>query len=103
LHSPDTQYAFVPDSDRTQADELMPDDQSSNGPNIPIGYFVAGSEMVSFTVVGLLIDYALGTLPGFTIGLTLLGVVAAFWHLVQMSKALAAKRPKQPPSEGPAS
>ena len=28
-----------------------------------------GGRVASFTVVGLLIDYALGTLPGFTVGL----------------------------------
>ena len=78
----------------------MPGDQPSNGPSIAIGYFVAGSEMVSFTVVGLLLDYALGTLPAFTIGLTLLGVVAAFWHLVQMSKSLTVKKEQPPPSQG---
>lgn len=57
--------------------------------------------MVSFTVIGLLIDYALGTLPGFTIGMTLLGVVAAFWMLVKMSKSLSSGRSKTPPSGGP--
>jgi F0F1-type ATP synthase assembly protein I len=78
----------------------MPDDQPSNGPNVAIGYFVAGSEMVSFTVVGLLLDYAIGSLPAFTIGLTLLGVVAAFWHLIRMSKSLAAKKDRPPSSQG---
>lgn len=76
----------------------MPDDHPSNGPSVPIGFMVAGSEMASFTVIGLLIDYAFDTMPGFTIGLTLFGVGVAFWHLVKMSKALAAKR--QPPSQG---
>ena len=75
----------------------MPADAESNGPNIPVGYLVAGSEMVSFTVLGLLLDYALGTLPGFTIGLTILGVAAAFWHLVKLSRALASKKSKPPP------
>jgi F0F1-type ATP synthase assembly protein I len=76
----------------------MPADESSNGPNLPIGLMVAGSEMASFTVLGLAIDYFAGTMPGFTIGLTLLGLAVAFWHLVRMSKSLAAK-PK-PPGEG---
>jgi F0F1-type ATP synthase assembly protein I len=78
----------------------MPDDPQSNGPNIPIGFMVAGSEMVSFTVVGLLIDYAIGTMPGFTIGLTLLGVATAFWHLMKLSKSLAAKPKPPPPPDG---
>ena len=78
----------------------MPADQSSNGPNVPIGFMVAGSEMASFTLLGLLIDYLAGTMPGFTIALTLLGLAAAFWHLFRMSKALAAR--KQSPSQGSA-
>jgi F0F1-type ATP synthase assembly protein I len=76
----------------------MPDDVPSNGPSVPIGFMVAGSEMASFTLLGLLIDYLAGTMPGFTIGLTLFGLAAAFWHLVKISKAIAAK--KQPPSQG---
>ncbi len=78
----------------------MPDDQSSNGPNVPIGFMVAGSEMVAFTMVGLLLDYAFGTMPWFTIGLTLLGLAAAFLVLVRLSKTLTAKKPKNPPDGG---
>jgi len=81
----------------------MPDDPSSNGPSLPIGYFVVGSEMVSFTVIGLVLDYLLHTLPAFTIGLTLCGVGVAFWHLVKMSQALATKKANPPPAQGPAS
>jgi F0F1-type ATP synthase assembly protein I len=79
----------------------MPAEEPS-GRRMPIGLMVAGSEMVSFTVVGLLLDYALGTMPGFTIGLTLLGLVAAFFHLVKMSQALAkqSKPPDAPQSGG---
>lgn len=66
---------------------------------MPIGLMVAGSEMVSFTLLGLLLDYALGTMPGFTIGLTLLGLAVAFFHLVQMAKVLSAKKP-DPPDAG---
>jgi F0F1-type ATP synthase assembly protein I len=73
----------------------MPDDQPSNGPNIPIGFMLAGSEMVAFTIFGLLIDYALGTMPWFTIGLTLLGLAAAFAALLRMSKALTKRRSKE--------
>ena len=32
-------------------------------------------------------------MPGFTIGLTLLGLAVAFFHLVKMSQALAQKKP----------
>jgi F0F1-type ATP synthase assembly protein I len=77
----------------------MPADSPSSG-RMPIGLMVAGSEMASFTLLGLLLDFGLGTLPGFTIGLTLLGLFVAFFHLVKMAKALAAKKPDSPPSDG---
>jgi F0F1-type ATP synthase assembly protein I len=57
---------------------------------------VLGSEMASFTVVGLLVDYALGTMPGFTIGLTLFGFVAAFFQLLRI-----ARRMSEPPGTKP--
>jgi len=76
----------------------MPDDPPSNGPNVRIGFLVAGSEMVSFTLAGLFLDYVFGTLPVFTIVLTLLGVAAAFYLLVKMSKSLAVKKPPKPPA-----
>lgn len=59
-------------------------DQPSPKPNLPIQLFVVGSEMVSFTIAGLLIDYALGSMPWATVILTVLGMVAAFLHLVRM-------------------
>jgi len=74
----------------------MPDDRPSNGPRVPIGFLIAGSEMASFAVLGLLIDYGLGTMPGFTIGLTLMGLCVAFYQLVKMSKALAGKKAEPP-------
>ena len=71
----------------------MPADPQSSGRRLPIGLMVVGSEMASFTMLGLLLDFALGTMPGLTIGLTLLGLAVAFFHLVKMSQALAAKKP----------
>ncbi len=79
----------------------MPDDRPSNGPSAPIGLMVAGSEMVSFTLVGLLLDFSLGTMPGFTIGLTLLGLAAAFFQLTRLAKSLAAKKPEKPEKPEP--
>jgi F0F1-type ATP synthase assembly protein I len=76
----------------------MPAEEPASERRLPIGLMVVGSEMVSFTVVGLLLDYGLGTMPGFTIGLTLLGLGASFFHLVKMSKALSAKKPPPPPA-----
>ena len=77
----------------------MPADRPSSGRPVPIGLMVAGSEMATFTVVGLLLDFGLGTMPGFTIGLTLLGLALAFFHLVKMANAMAAKRPES--QDGP--
>jgi F0F1-type ATP synthase assembly protein I len=57
---------------------------------------VAGSEMVSFTLFGLLLDWALGTMPWLTVAFTLLGLLAAFYMLIRMSKALAARKPPEP-------
>lgn len=78
----------------------MPADRPSSGKRLPIGLMVAGSEMASFTILGLLLDYALGSMPWATIGLTLVGLAVAFYHLVKMSQALAAKKP-EPPASGP--
>jgi F0F1-type ATP synthase assembly protein I len=62
----------------------MPEER--RGRAAPWGLLVAGSEMVSFTLAGLVADYLLGTLPVFTVGLTLLGVPAAFFLLVRLSR-----------------
>ncbi len=77
----------------------MPADPKSSGKRLPIGLMVAGSEMASFTILGVLLDFGLGTMPGFTIGLTLMGLLVGFWQLVKMSKALTAKKP-DPPENG---
>lgn len=76
----------------------MPDGPPASGPRQSISLLVIGSEMASFTIVGLLLDSALGTLPGLTIGLTLLGLVVAFYHVRVLAKAMAAKssRPTEP-------
>jgi len=66
----------------------MASDRPPSRSRMPIGLMVIGSEMVSFTLVGLLLDYALKTMPGFTIGLTLLGFVAAFTQLVRMARKM---------------
>jgi F0F1-type ATP synthase assembly protein I len=74
----------------------MPADPPSNGPRLPVGLMVAGSEMVSFTVAGLVIDYLCGTLPWFTVVLTLLGLVAAFFMLIRMSRSLGVRKSEEP-------
>ena len=78
----------------------MPADPPAKGPRLSIAFLAVGSEMVSFTLFGLLIDYGLGTMPGFTIGLTVLGLFAVFFHLTRMAKAMAANRGTPPPDAG---
>lgn len=79
----------------------MPADPQSSGSRMPIGLMVAGSEMASFTLLGLLLDFSLGTMPGFTIGLTILGLAAAFYHLVKMAKVFAEKKSTPPGAQPP--
>ncbi|MCE9563718.1 MAG: AtpZ/AtpI family protein [Planctomycetes bacterium] len=71
-----------------------------NGPSMPLGFLMAGSEMASFAIFGLVLDYFLGTMPGFTIGLTLLGVAVSFFHLIQMAKKVTAKTKPTEPTDG---
>ena len=50
---------------------------------------VVGSEMFGFAAVGLVIDFALGTIytvPWATLILAPLGLIAGFAHLIQMVK-----------------
>ena len=68
----------------------------TNPPRLSMGLLVVGSEMVSFTIAGLILDYALNSMPVGTVVLTLLGVLAAFLHLVRMVN------PRKPPTEPPA-
>jgi F0F1-type ATP synthase assembly protein I len=77
----------------------MPADPLSNGPRLPVGLLVAGSEMVSFALVGLLLDWAFGTMPILTITFTLLGALAAFYLVVKMAGSLGRRR-RTPPDAG---
>lgn len=65
----------------------------NRGPISPFGFAVIGMEMVSFTLLGLLIDYFTGWMPWTTVALTPLGLVAAMVHVVRMTKANAAGKP----------
>jgi F0F1-type ATP synthase assembly protein I len=49
-----------------------------------VGFAMIGSEMAGFTVLGLAIDYLTGLTPWVTVGLTLLGFLAAFLHLTRI-------------------
>jgi len=66
----------------------MAAERPSNGPRLPVGLMVVGSEMAGFTIVGVILDMLVfDSLPWFTIGLTLLGVVVSFYHLVKFARA----------------
>ncbi len=45
-----------------------------------------GSEMVGFTLAGVLLDWLIDSLPVFTIALTITGLVVAMWHLMRWAK-----------------
>jgi len=64
-------------------------------PRVATGMMVMGSEMAGFTLLGLVVDYAAGTMPWFTVGLTLLGFVAVFLQLMRFAKSM--NRPKGNP------
>lgn len=62
----------------------MAEPRSKPSLSLPVGMLVIGSEMAGFTVLGVLVDYLLGSMPWATVGLTLGGAVAAMIHLRQM-------------------
>ncbi len=61
----------------------MPNDRPSPAPRLPLQLLVVGTEMVSFTVAGLILDWLLNSMPWATVVLTVLGFLAAFMHLVR--------------------
>ena len=74
----------------------MPAEPPISGPRMSVGLMVMGSEMAGFAVIGLLIDLAAGTMPGFTIGLTLFGFAVVFYHLMRLSKQMTRRNGKSP-------
>ena len=45
-----------------------------------------GTEMVGFTLLGVLADWLAGSLPVFTVLLTIFGLALAMWHLMTWAK-----------------
>ena len=45
-----------------------------------------GSEMIGFTLGGVVLDWLVGSLPIFTVILTVGGLVLAMWHLMRWAK-----------------
>ena len=77
----------------------MPLDPPRKSRSMPLGLLVVGSEMASFTIVGVLVDTAAGTMPVFTVVLTVLGLAAAFYHLVRMA-TVSTRPPESGDSRG---
>jgi F0F1-type ATP synthase assembly protein I len=62
-----------------------------------IGLMMLGSEMAGFTVLGVVLDYLLGSMPWATVGLTLAGATVVMIHLRQIvMKRLSAPKPPPP-------
>ena len=74
----------------------MPAEPPISGPRMSVGLMVMGSEMAGFTVIGLILDFALGTMPWLTVGFTLFGFAVVFYHLVRFSKSMTRKNGKSP-------
>ena len=68
-------------------DARMPDAAPGKKGNAAVAMAGIGSEMVGFTLGGILIDYLIGSLPMFTVIFTLAGMTLAMWHLSKWAKA----------------
>jgi F0F1-type ATP synthase assembly protein I len=74
----------------------MAADPPPAGPRIATGLMVMGSEMAGFTMLGVVVDFAVGTMPWFTVGLTLLGFVTVFLHLMRFAKSMSRSKGNSP-------
>ena len=61
--------------------------------SIGMGFTLIGSELVTFTLVGVGMDYWLGTLPWLTLVLTLVGMGAAVLFTMRLLKQEDANQP----------
>ena len=59
--------------------------ESKSRPVVALAGF--GTEMVGFTLLGVFADWLAGSLPVFTVILTLTGMALAFWHLSKWAKS----------------
>jgi F0F1-type ATP synthase assembly protein I len=62
------------------------DPSGSAAKPVGLGLAVIGSELVAFTLAGVTIDYFVGTRGGFTVGLMMLGLIAAVLLTVRLLK-----------------
>ncbi len=65
----------------------MPDELPGKKGNTAVAMAGIGSEMVGSTLAGILLDYLIGSLPLFTVLLTVTGLALAMWHLSKWAKA----------------
>lgn len=65
----------------------MPDVVPGKKGNAAVAMAGIGSEMVGFTLTGILLDYLIDSLPVFTVILTLGGLALAMGHLSKWAKA----------------
>ena len=65
----------------------MPDKMPGKKGNTAIAMAGIGSEMIGSTLLGVLFDSLIGTLPLFTALLTVAGLAVAMWHLSKWAKA----------------
>ena len=86
LSFPLRQYAFDNRYDR-RSDTMVAEPPPQ--PRMLLGLMVVGSEMAGFTILGILVDFAVGTLPWVTVGLTVFGFAFVFYQLTRMAKAMS--------------
>ena len=65
----------------------MPDEPPAKRGNTAVAMAGIGSEMVGSTLAGVLLDWLIGSLPIFTVLLTVTGLAVAMWHLSKWAKA----------------
>lgn len=66
-------------------------------PSLGVGFVVIGSELVTFTLMGVALDYVFDTSPWLVVAFTLLGFGAAIWLTMRLLNAEAAARRAGPP------
>ena len=69
----------------------MPADGPTSTPAMGKGLAVVGSEMVGFTLLGVLCDYLTNGWPWATAGLTVLGFLVAMLHLSRLAKSIGTR------------
>lgn|GEM_PF-3559039 len=65
----------------------MPDKPPGKKGNTAVAMAGIGSEMVGSTLLGVLLDYLIDSMPIFTVLLTVTGLALAMWHLAKWAKA----------------